>query len=182
MSREPAGDDVAPVADRRPGPVLIHDGVVVPGALCVDLGILLDLLQAYLRMYPVLPNGRTVRLPRAAEVLYDAIHDAAVDFQERQAAEAAFAVASAQRATVLTPAQTITQSGPEITTEQAATILRKTEARVRQLLAAGSLTGRKIERNVWMINRGSVLAYASKGTGHDHGDSTDQRSDRRGAA
>lgn len=64
----------------------------------------------------------------------------------------------------------ITPSVAEITTDQAAALLGLTEARIRQLAAAGTIAGRKGERNTWLLDRGSVRAYRAGSPRHDHDD------------
>jgi excisionase family DNA binding protein len=46
----------------------------------------------------------------------------------------------------------------EMSTEKAAELLRLTDSRVRQLLRAGVLPGRKVGRR-WVVKRSDVLAY-----------------------
>lgn len=47
----------------------------------------------------------------------------------------------------------------ELTPEEAAPMIKKTSARVRQLLLCGALTGRKVGGR-WLIDRDSVVSYA----------------------
>jgi hypothetical protein len=151
----------------RPAPTLFHDGIVVPAALCQDLGGALDLLEAFLRGTPPPLSAKAGRMPPAVHAVRVVAWRAAIDHRERQSL--VFAGESASRPVVLAPAIAATPSAVEITTAQAATLLGRTEARVRQLATAGQLAGRKDTRNVWLLDRGSVLAYASRGsTRHDH--------------
>lgn len=46
-----------------------------------------------------------------------------------------------------------------ITTADAATILRVTQRRVRQLIAEGELEARRVSPNLWMVKRSSVYRY-----------------------
>lgn len=141
-----------PYTDHRPAPVVIHDGLVVPGALAADLVAAIDLLEAYVR--GVLPRG--ARPPGRLSPVAVAVRSAA-----RAAAQvaAANAVASTPTPKLLAPAQIPSQSSQEITTEQAAAIAGITESRVRQLASAGIIAGRKTDRNVWLLDSSTVRAY-----------------------
>ncbi|MEV7387194.1 helix-turn-helix domain-containing protein [Streptomyces sp. NPDC091215] len=89
--------------------------------------------------------------------------------REEQVSRGAYAAATVPPVTALAAAQARSQSRPEeLTTEQAATILRVTEARIRQLAAAGAIEGRKTSRNVWLLTPESVRAYRARRGGH-HG-------------
>ncbi|GLW00898.1 hypothetical protein [Streptomyces lavendulae] len=148
-----------PYTDHRPAPVVIHDGLVVPGALAADLVAALDLLEAYVR--GVLPRG--ARPPGRLSPVAVAVRSAARAAAQVAAQQAQYVAANAAASTVapklLAPAQIPAQSVPEITTEQAATIAGITESRVRQLAAAGTIAGRKTDRNVWLLDSSDVRAY-----------------------
>lgn len=165
--------------DDRPAPVLLWDGVVVPGVLAEELVAALDLLEAYERGAP--PRGRRAAgLSRGVWSVREVARQAALQFRAQQEAHAANAAVSGPVVTVLVPAQAGSQSAAEITTEQAATIAGVSEARVRQLAAAGVIEGRKTSRNVWLLSRASVRAYARRRSGR-HGDDT-HGAGHRGAA
>lgn len=173
--------------DDRPGPVLLWDGVAVPGALCAELAGALDTLEAFLRGTPPPASCRVPRLSRGVFAVREAARAAAVLDVERQerASRLAFAAASAPQVTVLTPAIARRESAPEeITTLQAAMLAGVSEARVRQLAAAGTITGRKADRNVWLLDPESVRAYRDRrGSRHGHDDGNGhQRAARQGAA
>ncbi|MEU5633529.1 helix-turn-helix domain-containing protein [Streptomyces rishiriensis] len=152
--------------DDRPAPLLLPGGdLLVPAQVVDHLALALDRLDAYERGAP--PPRRRGGLTREAAGIRQVAVQAALRFQDEQEARAAYAAATV---TVLTPAQPRSQSRPEeLTTEQAATILGVTEARIRQLAAAGAVEGRKAARNIWLISSESVRAYAYRRGGH-HGD------------
>ncbi|MEY2243191.1 helix-turn-helix domain-containing protein [Streptomyces sp. BF23-18] len=153
--------------DDRPAPVLLWDGLVVPGVLAEELVAALDLLEAYGLGTVVASRGRPVRLSRGVWAVREVARGAALRFREVQEVQQACAAATVA---VLTPAQPRSQSRPEeLTTEQAATILGVTEARVRQLAAAGDIEGRKAARNTWLLSSESVRAYAHRRSGHHGG-------------
>lgn len=153
--------------DSRPVPTVFHDGIVVPAALCAELAGALDLLEAFLRGVAPPMASRSQRLPPAVSAVRVRAWESGLEYRRRPRA---FAAVSPVQPAVLAPAQTITPSVTEITTEQAATLLRLTEARVRQLAAAGTIAGRKGERNTWLLDRGSVRAYRARSPDRDHDD------------
>ncbi|MFI2202661.1 hypothetical protein ACH47Z_18150 [Streptomyces sp. NPDC020192] len=159
--------------------MLLHDGLVVPGVLAEELAAALDLVEAYGAASSNLP-GRRRGLSRGVWAVREVARQAAVQFREQQQAHAANAAANAPVVTVLVPAKAAAESVSEITTEQAATIAGVTEARIRQLATAGVIEGRKTSRNVWLLDPGSVRAYAHRRGGH-HGDHT-HRGGHRGPA
>ncbi|WP_169316750.1 helix-turn-helix domain-containing protein [Actinacidiphila oryziradicis] len=164
-----------PPDDRRPAPVQLWDGIAVPGVLCEELTAALDLLDAYLRGTPPPASFRRPRLSWAAQAVRVTARDAAVEFRQQQEARRAYAGASAPVVTLLTPAKAPSGSDRRqfMTTEQAATIAGVSEARVRQLAAAGTIDGRKTSRNVWLLDPESVRAYrARRGTRHGNDDGT----------
>lgn len=168
--------------DKRPGPMVIHDGIVIPAALCRDVGAALDLLEALLRGTPPPLTSKAPRMSPAAAAVRMAAWQSAVAFSEQQSL--ACAAESARQPVVLAPAIAGGVSASEITTAEAAGLLGVTEARVRQLAAAGAIAGRKAERNVWQLSRDSVTSYRG-GTryGNRHDDRTGpHRADHAGAA
>ncbi|MFF6939976.1 hypothetical protein [Streptomyces lavendulae] len=168
----------APYMDNRPAPVVIHDGLVVPGALAADLVAAIDLLEAY--VCGALPRGARPpgRLSPVAVAVRAAARAAAQAAARQADYAAAHAAASRPTPKLLAPAQIPAQSSQEITTEQAATIAGITESRVRQLAAAGIIAGRKTDRNVWLLDSSDVRAYGRRRTGR--GDQ-DRDESRRGA-
>ena len=152
--------------DARPDPVVLHDGLVVPGALCAELAAGLLLLEAFLRGAPPPAAARAPRVSRAVLAVRVAAQEAAVTYQRRETQRRAFAATNAPQATVLTAAHVLSPSSPgdEITTARAATIAGVTEARIRQLAGAGTIRGRKTPRDVWLVDLGDVRAYAARRT------------------
>lgn len=158
--------------DDRPAPVLLWDGtLVVPGVLSEEVAAALDLLEAFMRGTPPPSACRQVRLPRGVWSVREVARQAAVQFREQQAAHRANAAASAPAATVLTTAQapSLSDRRQQLTTEQAATLAGVTEARIRQLAAAGVISGRKTSRNTWLLDPESVREFARR-RGSRHGD------------
>ncbi|GAA3255986.1 hypothetical protein [Streptomyces lavendulae] len=159
-----------PYTDHRPAPVVIHDGLVVPGALAADLVAALDLLEAYVR--GVLPRG--MRPPGRLSPVAVAVRSAARAAAQVAAQQAQYVAANAAASTaapkLLAPAQIPAQSLQEITTEQAATIAGITESRIRQLAAAGTIAGRKTDRNVWLLDPSDVRAYRNGRRRTERGD------------
>jgi len=151
--------------DDRRAPELLWECVVVPGSLAEELAVALDRLEAYEHGVP-LARRQPARLSRAEWVVREFAREAALRFRAQQEAHGAYAAAIA---TVLTPAQAASQSGPEITTEQAATIAGVSTVRIRQLAMSGDIKGRKAARNVWLLDPESVRAYAQRRGGR-HGD------------
>lgn len=150
------------VGDRRPAPIRLHDGsIVVPAVLCGELAAALDLLVEVVRGTPPPAACRPARVPRAVLAVLIAARDGAVEYERQETLRDAVA-ASRARVAVLPRAQAAASSGQEITTAQAATILGVTEARIRQLAAAGAIGGRKTERAVWLLDPESVRAYRQK--------------------
>ncbi|MET7781507.1 helix-turn-helix domain-containing protein [Streptomyces mirabilis] len=164
----------------RPAPLLLPGGdVVVPAAVVEELGAALDRLEAYERGTP--PPRRKGGLTRGAAGVRQVAWVAALEFRAHLAERAACAAVTAP---VLVPAQPTSKSRPEeLTTEQAATILGVTEARIRQLAAAGAVEGRKAARNTWLISSESVRAYRDRRGGrHGHNDGTEHRAAARRSA
>lgn len=170
--------------DERPGPVVIHDGVVIPGALCAELTGALQTLQAFVQGTPPPAACRAPRLSRAVAAVMAATEQAAVDYRRRETQRSAHAAASATAVTVLTPAQTAARSSQEeITTEQVADILGVTASRVRQLAASGQLPGRKTARDVWLFDPETVRGYRDNpGRTGTRGNTDLERASGRGAA
>lgn len=148
--------------DERPAPVLLHDGLVVPGELCAELAAALETYAAFLRGTPPPVSCAQPQLSRAALAVLMTARQAAVDHRRRQA-QRANAVAYAPPVAVLTPPIAAAPSSPEeYTTDQAAVFLGVSSARVRQLALSGELPGRKIDRNVWRFNPEDVRAWRDR--------------------
>lgn len=147
--------------DNRPAPVLIHDGMVIPGCLAAELAGALDLLDAYIRGIPPSAAYQGGRLPRAVFAVRLVARDAAVKHHEQ--VRRATAVANAARPVVLAPARAPAVSeDQQLTTAQAAALAGITESRVRQLAAAGTIRGVKTSRDVWLLDPRDVRAYAQR--------------------
>lgn len=63
---------------------------------------------------------------------------------------------------VVRPDGAVSVSAGEIDVRAAAGILRLGEERVRQLIQAGVIAGRKTDRNYWLVNGGDVAREAEK--------------------
>lgn len=166
--------------EERPAPVVIHDGMVVPGALCAELSAALDLLEAFINGTPPPAACRAPRMSRVALAVRVAAQAAGVDHQ-RQRTRLAIAAANVPPVTVLAPATAEPMSTQQemVTTEQAATITGLTEQRIRQLASAGTIRGIKAGRNVWLLDPESVRAYRRR---RSHGAGTDVEREAHGSA
>jgi hypothetical protein len=124
----------------------------VPAPLCYVVGLGLRALQA-----------SSPRIRDDAALVLAAAEDA--DVRHRQALNLVSAAArSCPPATpvVLSPAQPVSSSGPKITVTDAAVLLDTTEQWIRRLAQAGKVTGRKLPRDVWELDRASVIAYGEQ--------------------
>jgi hypothetical protein len=145
---------------RQAEPVVLPDGggLWVPASLAAELAAALQLLDAFVRGTPPPAVCRAPRLPRSVASVMQAATDAAVRHRRREA-RSACAAATVPPVPVVASAQTKSISGEEIGTGEAATILRVTEQRVRQLAASGELPGRKGPRDVWLFRREEVRRF-----------------------
>jgi len=148
--------------DRRLAPVPLPDGgLYVPAPLTAELAGALELLRAFIAGTPPPVVCRSPRMSRVAIAVLQASSEAAV-LHQRYQSQGPFAAASAPSAAVLTPAIADGSSPQEITSGAAATIAGLSEARIRQLATAGTIQGRKVGRNTWLLDPVSVRAYAAR--------------------
>ena len=154
----------AAARDRRLAPVPLPDGgLYVPAPLTAELAGALELLRAFIAGTPPPVVCRAPRMSRVAIAVLQASSEAAVLHQRYQSQpQGPFAAASAPPAAVLTPAKADGSSPQEITSGAAAAIAGLSEARIRQLATAGTIQGRKVGRNTWLLNPVSVRAYAAR--------------------
>lgn len=140
----------------RPSAVLLPGGdVVVPGELLAGL---LSVLREHADVCRGVSRPSGVSAPRwtpGLAGLLTVVAGAAADHQQRKHR------ASARRVLPVVPAAETRGSwgGEEITIREAAVVLGVGERRVRQLVAAGVLVGRKTARDVWVLDRAAVSAH-----------------------
>ncbi|MFD5508286.1 excisionase family DNA-binding protein [Streptomyces sp. NPDC127051] len=151
--------------DSRPAPIVLWDGVAVPGILCEELAAAIELLSALVRGVPLPVSRRATRLSPAVVAIGMAARAAAVrNRQSLETTSASGAVASPGEIRVLASAKAGASSGLEITTSEAAVLLGVTESRVRQLAAAGTIRGRKASRDTWLLSASDVRTYRARRT------------------
>lgn len=169
--------------DGRLAPIVLHDGIVIPGELCAEVSAALELLEAFVCGTPPPAACRSPRLSRVAIATLVAAREAAVQHRRRET-QRAHAAASVAPVAVLAPAQTpALSSQEELTTEQVAVILGVTTSRVRQLAAAGRVPGRKTARDVWLFDPEAVRAYQGLPRRNtSHADPDPERAPSAGAA
>lgn len=141
-----------PDKPRRPQPQPLPGGMFVPGPLVYVVVRALRSLEA-----------SSPRIRGDAALVLAAAEDA--DVRHRQALNLASAAArscAAETTAVLSPAQLVSSSGPKITVTDAAVLLDTTEQWIRRLAKLGTITGRKIGRDIWELDRGSVIAYSER--------------------
>jgi hypothetical protein len=95
----------------------------------------------------------------AKQVLAAAENATVRHHQAQNLVTAAAQSCAAETPPVLSPAQPLSSSEPKITVTDAAVLLDRTEQRIRRLARDRVITGRKIGRNVWELDRDSVIAY-----------------------
>jgi hypothetical protein len=124
----------------------------VPEALCY-------VVTAALRAY----QASAPRIRDDARLVLAAAENAAVHHhQARNLITAAAQSCAAETAPVLSPAQLLSSSGPKITVTDAAELLDATEQWIRRLAKDHKIEGRKIGRDVWELDRDSVIAYGER--------------------
>jgi hypothetical protein len=156
----------------RPGPSLNRWlELVAPPEDLAEIDGWLSLLIDYIRGCPPPVSVRQPAVSRKLAAYADLVHRASVDFEaaRHRAAATAQACAPAARG-VLAPAQLLSSSeAPKITVAQAAGLLGVKAQRIRQLAGSGRISGRKIARDTWELDRGSVIAYGEQRR-HGRGD------------
>ncbi|MFF3911542.1 hypothetical protein ACFYZJ_37700 [Streptomyces sp. NPDC001848] len=145
--------------DERPAPVLLHDGVAIPGALCAELA---SALEEYLTLLP--PARRAGRLSRPVAGVLKASRAAAAQWQLQQhQARAAWAAPTPVASVVLGTAQLPSVSKTEeITTTEAADLAGFTAEWWRRLAVRGTIRARQADRNTWLLQRADVIAYTAR--------------------
>lgn len=109
-----------------------------------------------------------VRQPRMTQRLVDLAAVAAQVAAEHerakhQAAARFFAAEGSRPASLSAPAQiTGPSQSATITAQQAADLLGLTVQHVRYLASTGRIRGQRTERNVWLLERASVVAYRTR--------------------
>lgn len=148
----------------RPGPILLPDGFVVPGALCAELAAALALLEAYTRGTPPPAACRQLRLSHPVAAVLMASKTAAARHQaQRHQARAAWAAPTSATPIVLGPAQLPSGSkAEEITTTEAADLAGFTPEWWRRLAVRGTIRARQVDRRTWLLTRSDVVGYANR--------------------
>jgi hypothetical protein len=148
----------------------------VPGPLCYVVALGLRQLQV-----------SAPRIKDDARVVLAAAEDAVVrHHQALNLTSAAAKACAAEPAPVLAPAQPLPSSDASmITVAQAAGLLGVTEQRVRRLAGEQQISGRKVARDTWELDRASVIAYGEqrrrrRGNGSSKAPGRDEGEDRRG--
>ena len=155
--------------DDRLAPVQLHDGIVVPGALCAELAADLVLLGDYLRGAPPLAAAAAPRLSRATLAVLKASREAAVVYRRQETRR----TSAAPTALFLPPAQLpapCDQEAEMVTTAAAAEAAGVSQEWIRRLAAEGKIRGRRSDRNTWHVHLGDVRSYRDgrrRGT-HEH--------------
>ena len=166
---------------RRPQPLYLPGGMFVPENLCYVVTLALRAFQA---------SAPRIR-DDARQVLAAAENATVEHHQARNRASAAARSCAAETAPVLSPAQPLASSEPKITVTNAAVLLDMTEQGIRRLARLSKIKGRKIARDVWELDRASVIAYGEqrrRGRGDGSGkasrqdEGTGRRQPRGGAA
>lgn len=148
--------------DERPAPMHLPGGdLVVPGALAAELTAALEVYVGVAS--GVLPPAacRVPRVGRAVLAILTESRKAAAQHR-RVETQRANAAASAPIVTVVASAQIPSASSQEITSGDAAVVVGVSEARVRQLAAAGAIRGRKGPRDTWLLDSADCRAYAAR--------------------
>lgn len=149
--------------DGRPAPILLHDGIAVPGELCAELASALALLNDFVRGAPPPASCRAQRLSRPAVAVMLAARDAAARHQAREHARQAWAPPTPVTAEVLGTAQPVSVSGvEELTTAQAADIAGYSPEWWRRLAVRGTVRARQDSRRTWLLARADVVGYANR--------------------
>jgi hypothetical protein len=148
----------------------------VPGPLCYVVALSLRQLQV-----------STPRIRDDARVVLAGAEDAVVHhYQALNLAATAAKGCAAEPAPVLAPAQPLPSSDASmITVAQAAGLLGVTEQRVCRLAGDKQISGRKVSRATWELDRASVIAYGEqrrrgRGDGSGEAPGRDEGEDGRG--
>lgn len=154
----------AAARDERPAPIVLHDGIVVPGVLCAELAAALEEYVGLLRGAPLPAARRGTTLSRPVVAVLLASRDAAARHQAQQHALRAWAAPTAGTPVVLGTAQLAEESGAQelITTSEAAELAGFSPEWWRRLAVRGTVRGRQVERRTWLLNRQDVIAYVHR--------------------
>jgi hypothetical protein len=128
-------------------------------------------------------SARQPVVSRKLAAYADLARRGAADFAAAQHRAAAGRDCAPATRRVLAPAQPLSSSGEMITVTDAAVLLGVKPQRVRQLAGSGRISGRKTARDVWELDRGSVIACGEqrrRGRGDGGGEATGGQGEGRG--
>jgi hypothetical protein len=167
---KPARQQSRPERPRMPQPLSVPGGAFIPGHLCYVVVLALRALQA---------SAPKVKSDTAA--VYAAVTDADVQYRQVQNLTAAAARSfAAETKPVLPPAKPVSSSGAKITVTEAAVLLGVTEQWVRRLAELKQVRGGRAARNVWELDRDSVIAYGEQRRRGRGNGSSDEALERQG--
>lgn len=149
----------------RPAPVVLHDGLVVPGDSAAELAAALDLLDAYLhgRQPLAAVKQQPQQLTRAQLAIREAARTAAARYRQQETERRSWAAPTVPHAPVLVPAQ-LGGSSALVSTETAAAASDFSSEWVRRLVASGRVRGHRGPRDTWEVDLNDVLAYRDRTT------------------
>lgn len=148
----------------RPAPIVLHDGLVIPGDSTAELAAALDLLDAFLHgRQPPAAVKQPHQLTRAQTAIREAARTAAARYRQQETERRSWAAPTVPPAPVLVPAQPGGSSAP-VSTETAAAASGFSSEWVRRLVASGRVRGHRGPRDTWEVDLDDMLAYRDRAT------------------